>query len=83
MERIREVRQHTLYEEIYEEYMWKNRPVKHSTIRINNYTIADIDHIAKEIIVYTNKYPEAVQALWGQYEDYTIPELIDPVGLKI
>lgn len=82
MEKIREERQHALYKEIYEEYTWKNRPVKISKIRINNITIADIDHVHKEIVVYTKKYPEAVQALWGQYEDYTVPELIDPVGLQ-
>lgn len=83
MEKMREERQHALYKEIYEEYMWKNRPIKHSTIKIGEKTIADIDHVHKEVIVYTKKYPEAVQALWGQYEDYTVPELIDPVGLKI
>ena len=83
MANIKEERQHALYKEIYEEYTWKNRPIKHSTIKIGEKTIADVDHVHKEIIVYTKKYTEAVQALWGQYEDYTVPELIDPVGLKI
>lgn len=83
MDRLKIVRQHALYKEIYEEYMWKSRPVRHSTMKIGERTIADIDHIAKEIITYGNKYPEAVQAIWGQYEDYTVPELIDPVGLAI
>lgn len=82
MANIKEERQHALYKEIYEEYTWKNRPIKHSTIKIGEKTIADVDHVHKEIIVYTKKYTEAVQALWGQYEDYTVPELIDPVGLQ-
>lgn len=79
MEEKRTIIMHDLCKEIYREYTdHKGRLVRQSSAILNNRTIAEANHLTKEIYIWSPRYKEAIEEFCNLYEDYSCPELIDP-----